>query len=119
MTDTPSKYLLNVDYGVGGVTTHFRSRPLGDDLHSETMVLNLGPAHPATHGTVRIVVELSGETILDADVEVGYLHRGFEKMCETVDYNQVMPYADRLNYVSPIINNVGWCLTVESLLGIE
>lgn len=113
------KDLLNVDYGAGGVTTHMRSRPLGDDLHSETMILNLGPAHPATHGTVRIVVELSGEKILDSDVEVGYLHRGFEKMCETVDYNQVMPYTDRLNYVSPIINNVGWCLTIEKLLGIE
>jgi len=111
--------LLNVDYGVGGVTTHLRPRKLGDNLHSETMILNMGPAHPATHGTVRIVAELSGERILDADVEVGYLHRGFEKMCETVDYNQVMPYADRLNYVSPIINNVGWCLTIEKLLGIE
>jgi NADH-quinone oxidoreductase subunit D len=111
--------LLNVDYGAGGVTTHLRPRQLGDDLHSETMILNMGPAHPATHGTVRIVAELSGERILDADVEVGYLHRGFEKMCETVDYNQVMPYADRLNYVSPIINNVGWCLTVEKLLEIE
>ncbi|MBN8547959.1 MAG: NADH dehydrogenase (quinone) subunit D [Deltaproteobacteria bacterium] len=114
-----AKELLNVDYGVGGVTTHLRAHDLGDDLHSETMILNLGPAHPATHGTVRIVVELSGEKILDADVEVGYLHRGFEKMCETVDYNQVMPYTDRLNYVSPIINNVGWCLTVEKLLGVE
>ena len=112
------KNLLNVDYGVGGVTTHLRSRELSDDLHSETMILNLGPAHPATHGTVRIVAELSGEKILDADVEVGYLHRGFEKMCETVDYNQVMPYTDRLNYVSPVINNVGWCLTIEKLLGI-
>jgi NADH-quinone oxidoreductase subunit D len=111
--------LLNIDYGAGGVTTHMRPRQLGDDLHSETTILNMGPAHPATHGTVRIVAELSGEKILDADVEVGYLHRGFEKMCETVDYNQVMPYADRLNYVSPIINNVGWCLTVEKLLGIE
>lgn len=111
--------LLNVDYGVGGVTTHIRSRKLGDDLHSETMVLNMGPAHPATHGTVRLVVELSGEKIVDADVELGYLHRGFEKMCETVDYNQVMPYTDRLNYVSPLINNFGWCLTVEKLLGIK
>lgn len=111
--------LLNIDYGIGGVTTQIRPRKEGDDLHSETMILNLGPAHPATHGTVRIVAELSGEKILNADVDLGYLHRGFEKMCETVDYNQVMPYADRLNYVSPIINNVGWCLTVEKLLGIE
>ncbi|MCB0340192.1 MAG: NADH-quinone oxidoreductase subunit D, partial [Bdellovibrionales bacterium] len=73
----------------------------------------------ATHGTVRIAAELSGERIIDADVELGYLHRGFEKMCETVDYNQVIPYTDRLNYVSPIINNVGWCLTIEKLLEIE
>jgi NADH-quinone oxidoreductase subunit D len=111
--------LLEVDVGVGGITTNLRPRPLGDDLHSETMIVNLGPAHPATHGTIRIVAELSGEKIVDADVDVGYLHRGFEKMCETVDYNQVMPYTDRLNYVSPVINNVGWCLTVEKLLGIE
>ena len=114
-----SKDLLNVDYGVGGVTTHFRSKQVGDDLHTETMILNLGPAHPATHGTVRIVTELSGEKIIDADVELGYLHRGFEKMCETVDYNQVMPYADRLNYVSPIINNVGWCIAIEKLIGVK
>ncbi len=112
-------HLLNIDYGIGGVTTEMRSRDLGDDLHTETMVLNMGPAHPATHGTVRLVVELSGEQILDAEVELGYLHRGFEKMCETVDYNQVMPYTDRLNYVSPLINNMGWCLTVEKLLQIE
>jgi NADH-quinone oxidoreductase subunit D len=62
---------------------------------------------------------MSGEKIVDADVDVGYLHRGFEKMTETVDYNQVMPYTDRLNYVSPIINNFGWCHTIEKLLQIE
>lgn len=114
-----SKELLNIDFGVGGISTQMRSREMGDDLHSETMILNMGPAHPATHGTVRVVAEISGEKIIDADVEVGYLHRGFEKMCETVDYNQVMPYTDRLNYVSPVINNVGWCLTVEKLLQIK
>jgi NADH-quinone oxidoreductase subunit D len=114
-----AKELLNIDFGVGGLTTQMKPHKVGDDLHSETMILNLGPTHPATHGTIRIVAELIGEKIVDAEVEVGYLHRGFEKMCETVDYNQVMPYSDRLNYVSPIINNVGWCLTVESLLGIE
>lgn len=115
-----SKKLLNVDYGLGGITqTVLESEELGDDLHSESMILNMGPTHPATHGTIRIVVELVGEKIRDAEVEVGYLHRGFEKMCETVDYNQVMPYTDRLNYVSPIINNVGFCLTIEKLLGIR
>ena len=114
-----STKLLEVDVGVGGITTDMRPRPLGDDLHSDTMVLNFGPAHPATHGTIRLVAELSGEKIIDADVEVGYLHRGFEKMTETVDYNQVMPYTDRLNYVSPVINNFGWCHTIEKLLQIE
>lgn len=114
-----NKKLLEIDVGVGGITTQARPRAMGDDLHSETMIVNLGPAHPATHGTIRIVAELYGEKIIDADVDVGYLHRGFEKMCETVDYNQVMPYTDRLNYVSPIINNFGWCMTVEKLLQIE
>lgn len=114
-----NKKLLEIDVGVGGITTQARPRAMGDDLHSETMIVNLGPAHPATHGTIRIVAELSGEKIIDADVDVGYLHRGFEKMCETVDYNQVMPYTDRLNYVSPIINNFGWCMTIEKLLQIE
>ena len=118
MSDEVKPNLLQVDFGVGGITTTMRPHELDDDLHSDSMILNLGPAHPATHGTVRIVVELSGEKILNSDVEVGYLHRGFEKMCETVDYNQVMPYTDRLNYVSPLINNVGWCLTVEKLLGV-
>ena len=110
---------LNIDCGLGGITTHMRAHAENDDLHSDTMILNMGPSHPATHGTVRIVAEISGEKIINADVEVGYLHRGFEKMAETVTYNQVMPYADRLNYVSPIINNVGWCLTIEKLLQIE
>jgi len=80
-----SKELLAYDWGTGGVTTHLRARELHDDLHSESMILNIGPSHPATHGTVRIVAELSGEQILDADVEVGYLHRGFEKSCEACD----------------------------------
>jgi NADH-quinone oxidoreductase subunit D len=110
---------FNSDAGLGGISTRLKPRKLADDLHSESMILSMGPSHPATHGTVRLIVELTGEKILDADVEVGYLHRGFEKMCETVDYNQVMPYTDRLNYVSPLINNFGWCMTVEKLLGIE
>jgi NADH-quinone oxidoreductase subunit D len=70
------------------------------------------------HGIIRIVAKLDGEQIVDTDVEIGYLHRGFEKMSETVDYNGVMPYTDRLNYVSPLINNVGYCMAVEKLLGL-
>ncbi len=88
------------------------------ELPAEPMHLNLGPSHPAMHGTVRIVLELSGETIVKADVQIGYLHRGFEKMCERGTWAQVFPYVDRLNYVSPMLNNVGYALAVEKLCGI-
>lgn len=89
------------------------------ELPSEPMHLNMGPSHPAMHGTVRIVLELSGETIVKADVQIGYLHRGFEKMCERGTWSQVFPYADRLNYVSPMLNNVGYALAVEKMCGIQ
>jgi NADH-quinone oxidoreductase subunit D len=88
------------------------------ELPAEPMHLNMGPSHPAMHGTIRIVLELSGETIVKADVQVGYLHRGFEKMCERGTWAQVFPYVDRLNYVSPMLNNVGYSLAVEKLCGI-
>src|SRR5213593_4533927 len=88
-------------------------------LGTRDMLLNIGPAHPAMHGIIRIITRLDGEQIVDVDVEIGYLHRGFEKMSETVDYNGVIPYTDRLNYVSPLINNVGYCMAVEKLLGIS
>lgn len=87
-------------------------------LSNEPMLLNVGPSHPATHGTVRIVVELTGETILRCDVQIGYLHRGFEKMCERGTWTQVFPYVDRCNYVSPMLNNVGYALACEKLLGV-
>jgi NADH-quinone oxidoreductase subunit D len=88
------------------------------ELPSEPMLLNVGPAHPAMHGTVRIVMELSGESIERCDVQVGYLHRGFEKMCERGTWTQVFPYVDRCNYVSPMLNNVAFALACEKLLGI-
>ncbi len=88
------------------------------ELPAEPMMLNMGPSHPAMHGTVRVVLELSGESILKADVQIGYLHRGFEKMCERGTWTQVFPYADRLNYVSPMLNNVGFALAVEKMLGV-
>ncbi|MBF0511201.1 MAG: NADH-quinone oxidoreductase subunit D [Candidatus Omnitrophica bacterium] len=86
---------------------------------TRSMLLNVGPSHPAMHGVVRLVMELDGEKIKNVDVEIGYLHRAFEKMCETVMYAQCFPYTDRLNYVSPLINNVGFALSVEKLLGIS
>ncbi len=88
-------------------------------FETRDMLLNVGPAHPAMHGIIRIIAKLDGEQVVGADVEIGYLHRGFEKMSETVDYNGVIPYTDRLNYVSPLINNVGYCMAVEKLLGIS
>ncbi|MEM1030465.1 MAG: NADH-quinone oxidoreductase subunit D [Myxococcota bacterium] len=88
------------------------------ELPTDPMLLNMGPSHPAMHGTVRIVVELSGETINKADVQIGYLHRGFEKMCERGTWSQVFPYVDRLNYASPLLNNVAFALAVEKMLGV-
>jgi len=89
------------------------------ELPSQPMSLNMGPSHPAMHGTIRIVMELSGETILKTDVQIGYLHRGFEKMCERGSWTQVFPYVDRCNYASPMLNNVAFALAVEKLLDVE
>jgi NADH:ubiquinone oxidoreductase subunit C len=88
-------------------------------LPTETMTIMMGPVHPAMHGTVRVVITVDGERIVHADVQVGYLHRGFEKECEGITWGQIFPYTDRLNYVSPILNNVGYAMAVEKLLGIE
>jgi NADH-quinone oxidoreductase subunit D len=89
------------------------------ELPSDPMQLMMGPSHPAMHGTVRIVLELSGETVLKADVQIGYLHRGFEKMCERGCWTQCFPYVDRCNYSSPMLNNVGFALAVEKLCGLQ
>ncbi len=91
----------------------------GDVLNENLVPLNIGPSHPAMHGTLRVMVELDGETIVRANCEIGFLHRCFEKMAETHPYNQVIPYTDRLNYCSAPSNNVGYCKTVEKLLDIE
>ena len=90
-----------------------------EDLHAGHQVLNMGPSHPATHGTVKFLIELDGETIVDLDIQVGYLHRGFEKECESGTWYQAIPYTDRLNYNSAILANIGYCLAVEKLLDIE
>ena len=89
------------------------------DLPLETMDLQMGPAHPATHGTIKFNLKLEGEKILNCDVEVGFLHRGFDKSCEQATWTQVIPYTDRLNYASSLINNVGYALAVEKLIGAE
>lgn len=89
------------------------------ELHTDLMFLNIGPAHPVSHGTLRVFAALDGETIAAAVSEIGYLHRGFEKTSEHRTYNQVIPYTDRLNYCSAMMNNVGFSKAVEKLLDIE
>jgi NADH-quinone oxidoreductase subunit D len=86
---------------------------------SRNIQVGMGPAHPAMHGIIRILTELDGEVIVKADVEIGYLHRAFEKDCEAGGWNNAIPYTDRLNYVSPLINNFAYASAVEKLLGIE
>jgi NADH-quinone oxidoreductase subunit C/D len=99
---------------------HFDNVPNFQPTDEEGLVpLNIGPSHPATHGTLRVMAELKGEYVHRANVELGYLHRCFEKMAETHEYNQVIPYTDRLNYCSAPMNNVGYCKAVERLLGVE
>ncbi len=89
------------------------------DMQAEPMILNIGPSHPATHATLRLIAELDGETILKLTPEFGYLHRCFEKESENATWTQVIPYTDRLNYVSSLMNNVGYVMAVEKLCGIE
>jgi NADH-quinone oxidoreductase subunit D len=86
---------------------------------TKSMLLNMGPSHPAMHGVIRLITELEGEKVIKIDAEIGYLHRAFEKSCEESSWTQAMPYTDRLNYVSPLINNFGYCAAVEKLLAIE
>jgi NADH-quinone oxidoreductase subunit D len=90
-----------------------------EDLHGEKMVLNMGPSHPATHGVLRLLLELDGEIITKATPDVGYLHRGDEKIAENMTYTQFIPYTDRLDYLAPLHNNVVYALAVEKLLGID
>lgn len=89
------------------------------EIPADPMRLNMGPSHPAMHGTIRMVLDLDGETVMNLDVQPGYLHRGFEKSCERGTWAQVFPYVDRLNYVSPMLNNVGFALAVEKLLDVK
>ena len=88
------------------------------DLQGEKMTLNMGPSHPATHGVLRLILELDGEEITRCEPDIGYLHRGDEKIAENMTYNQFVPYTDRLDYLAPLSNNVAYVIAVEKLLGI-
>ncbi len=89
------------------------------ELLGEQMTLNMGPSHPSTHGVLRVVLDLDGELITRAMPDIGYLHRGDEKIAENMQYNQFVPYTDRLDYLAPIANNVAYALAVEKLMGWE
>ncbi len=114
--DSGQRWLLTEEHTM---TPEWATEELAGADRQETQVLNLGPSHPATHGTLRTIVRLDGEHIIRAECEIGYLHRCFEKMSETHGWQQVIPYTDRLNYCSSMINGVGYALAVEELLGIE
>ena len=96
-----------------------KSKGYTDEEIADLMLLNVGPSHPASHGTIRNFVALEGETIATCVTEIGYLHRGFEKACEHHTYSQVIPYTDRLNYCSAILNNIGWAKAIEDMMKIE
>src|SRR4026208_2191902 len=100
----PGELFLGEGPGAGGGSQH--------------LFVNLGPAHPAMHGIIRIFAELDGEMVVKADVEIGYLHRAFEKDCEIGPYNNAIPFTDRLNYVSPLINNFGYSPAIEKPPGL-
>ena len=99
--------------------SYARENELAAEMQTKRMVVNMGPSHPAMHGTVRMKVELDGETIVRADPEIGFLHRGFQKSSENVTWTQVLPYTDRLNYLSAMMNNFGYLNAVEKLIGLE
>jgi NADH-quinone oxidoreductase subunit D len=96
-----------------------RNPLVADELLGEQLTLNMGPSHPSTHGVLRIILDLDGEVITKATPDVGYLHRGDEKIAENMQYNQFVPYTDRLDYLAPIANNVAYALAVEKLMGWE
>lgn len=98
------------------ISEDFTSEGVGQQ---KTLMLNMGPQHPSTHGVLRIVLSLDGEIVTKAVPYLGYLHRGIEKLCENISYQQCLPYTDRMDYVASVCNNIGFILTVEKLLGIE
>ena len=86
---------------------------------AQTMVLNMGPQHPSTHGVLRVILELNGEIVVKAEPVIGYLHTGIEKSCEAKTYSQAITLTDRIDYLAPLSNNLGYCLAVEKILGLE
>ncbi len=98
---------------------HMTPTPVLDPSDDKTMILNMGPQHPSTHGVLRLLLEIDGETIVRIMPDIGYLHTGIEKTCEAKFYQQVVPMTDRIDYLAPMTNNLAYCLAVEKLLGLE
>jgi NADH-quinone oxidoreductase subunit D len=98
---------------------HLNPMPVVDPGQDRTMILNMGPQHPSTHGVLRVILEIDGETVIRIMPDIGYLHTGIEKTCEAKFYQQVVPLTDRIDYLCPLTNNLCYCLAVEKLLGLE
>lgn len=114
-----TKHEFETSDTLGRAQQHLDSSDLTQDLLGEKMIINMGPSHPATHGVLRLILELDGEIITKATPDVGYLHRGDEKIAENMQYNQFVPYTDRLDYLAPLANNVAYAMAVEKLMGWE
>ena len=99
--------------------SHLTPTPTLEAGQDRTMILNMGPQHPSTHGVLRLILEIEGENVLRLVPDIGYLHTGIEKTCEAKFYQQVVPLTDRIDYLCPLINNLCYCLAVEKLLGVE
>ena len=98
---------------------HLNSNPVLDATEDKTMILNMGPQHPSTHGVLRLLLEIDGETIVRMMPDIGFLHTGIEKTCEAKFYQQIVPLTDRIDYLCPMINNLCYVMAVEKLLGLE
>src|SRR5271170_5215109 len=111
----PEMQIPGVEDVVADGARHDGSDPSKD----HTMVINMGPQHPSTHGVLRLVLEIDGESVVSLAPDIGYLHTGIEKTCEAKFYQQVVPLTDRIDYLCPMTNNLAYCLAVEKLLGLE
>jgi len=109
----------DIDPGVEQIIADAQRHQSSEPGKDHTMILNMGPQHPSTHGVLRLVIEIDGETIVGLAPDIGYLHTGIEKTCEAKFYQQVVPLTDRIDYLCPMTNNTAYCLTVEKLLGLE
>jgi NADH-quinone oxidoreductase subunit D len=108
-----------IDPGVEDVVSNSSRNSANPPPGDQTMIINMGPQHPSTHGVLRLVIEVDGETIVGLAPDIGYLHTGIEKTCEAKFYQQVVPLTDRIDYLCPMTNNLAYCLAVEKLLGLE